>query len=199
MTARRKKKKRFKRALTVIFLLLFVFLILFVSGALTAVKDSINKMIYPLKHEKTILAACEEYDLDPAFVCAVIYTESKFREDAVSSAGALGLMQLMPETFEYLADKRGEATPEDTTYHETNIDYGTYYIRYLSDTYGFEDIYTTAAAYNAGPARVIRWLEDEKYSADGETLHTIPYSETENYIEKIKKAEDMYASLYFEE
>jgi len=194
----RKKKIMMIGIITVLSIILLT-VILISTGVIASIKKSINKKIYPLEHREIILTAAEEYNLDPAFVCAVIYTESKFREDATSSAGAMGLMQLMPETFEYLADKKGETVPKDIISPDININYGVFYLRYLKDTYSFADFYTTAAAYNAGPGAVTEWLKNEDYSKDGKTLHNIPYEETENYISKIKKAEQMYQSLYFDE
>ena len=195
---RRKKKKGCAFGLIVFFSLILATVILVSTGVISGIKKSIDKKFYPLKYREYILSAAEEYDFDPAFICAMIYTESKFKAGAESSAGAMGLMQLMPETFEYLADKRDMDTPKDITDPETNIDYGVYYLRYMTDTYGFEDLYTTAAAYNAGPSAVSEWLQNEEYSADGSTLSYIPFEETENYIDRIKKARDMYQTLYFD-
>ena len=199
MTAyKRKKKSPFFVGLMLFFALLGATVILISTGVMSSLKKSIDSKFYPFKYKEAVLEACEQYDMDPAFVCAVIHTESKFNANASSSAGAMGLMQLMPETFEYLAGKKGVDVPKDITDPQTNIDYGVFYLRYLIDTYGY-DVYTAAAAYNAGPGKVSQWLQNEKYSADGKTLHTIPYEETDNYIEKIKDTEQMYQSLYFEE
>ena len=200
MTAyKRKKKSPFFIGLVVFLVLIFTCLVLIFTGAMSGIKKSINSKFYPLKYKEAILSACNEYDLDPAFVCAVIHTESKFDANASSPAGAMGLMQLMPETFEYLAGKKGVDVPKDITDPQTNIDYGVFYLRYMIDTYGFTDVYTAAAAYNAGPGEVGEWLQNEEYSADGKTLHTIPFEETDKYIERIKDTQKMYQSLYFEE
>lgn len=196
---KRKKKSGFRIAVTVVLLLILATVILVSTGVISELKKNIDRKFYPLEHREAILKASEDYDMDPAFICAVIFTESKFREDVTSSAGAKGLMQLMPETFEYLAEKRGEEVPEDITDPEVNIDYGVYYLRYMTDTYGFKDLYTACAAYNAGPGAVTSWLKNKEYSKDGETLTLIPFEETENYIEKIKNAQEMYQSLYFDQ
>ncbi len=199
MTRRRRKKKSgFKAAIIVVFLLLLVTIFLISTGVISEIKKNIDRKFYPLEYKEAILKASDDYNMDPALICAVIFTESRFREDATSSVGARGLMQLMPETFEYLAKKRGDTPPEDITDPETNIDYGVYYLRYMTDTYGFEDLYTTCAAYNAGPGVVTSWLSNEEYSKDGKTLSVVPYEETENYIKKIKSAEIMYQTLYFD-
>ena len=195
---RRKKKRGCSTGLIVFFLLILATIVLVSTGVVSNIKKKIDMKFYPLKYKEAILTSCEEYDMDPAFICAVIHTESKFRANADSSAGARGLMQLMPETFEYLASKKGEDVPKDITDPQTNIDYGVFYYRYLIDTYGFTDIYTAAAAYNAGPGAVNKWLSDSNYSADGKTLDNIPFKETREYIERIKKAQDMYQNLYFQ-
>lgn len=198
-TRRRKKKSPFMTGIILFLSLLLISAVLLFTGVLSGLKNKINSAIYPLKFEEAVMEACEEYDMDPAFVCAVIHTESKFNANAASSAGAMGLMQLMPETFEYLAGKKGVDVPKDITDPQTNIDYGVFYLRYMIDTYGYTDVYTAAAAYNAGPGEVGEWLQNEEYSADGETLHTIPFEETSNYIERIKDTREMYQSLYFTE
>ena len=87
---------------------------------------------------------------------------------------------------------------EDITDPHINITYGVYYLYQLKNTYGFDDKYTCAAAYNAGPGAVGGWLKDDYYSEDGVTLKDIPFGETKEYVEKIKKAEEMYQTLYFD-
>lgn len=200
MTRKRKKKKHgCAKGFITVLLLLLVTVVLICTGVISNLRNHIEKQIYPLEYKQEILLASSTYDFSPEFICAVIHTESKFRADAQSSAGAMGLMQLMPETFMEIALRRGENRQEsDLLTPEINIDYGVYYLRYLMDTYGYEDIYTACAAYNAGLSNVNEWLKNEEYSYDGKTLHTIPYKETANYVSRIKTAQDMYRSLYFE-
>ena len=159
--------------------------------------EKAQQVVYPFGYKEEILEASEKYDLSPEFISAVIYTESKFNENAESSAGAKGLMQLLPSTFEWLRTLRGVSEDEelDIMDAKTNIDYGCYYISYLTKRYG--DPYTAMAAYNAGQTRVDEWLSDEEYSKDSKTLDKIPFAETSNYVEKIKTAEPRYKKLYF--
>jgi len=144
-----------------------------------------------------ILRYSEEHDLDPFFVKGVIQAESSFRSDAVSPVGASGLMQIMPTTAAWLAERMGisyeEASLFDPAY---NIRMGTYYLRHLLDLFGHPD--TALAAYNAGQTRVRYWLEQEQYSHDGETLHTIPYAETREYILRVNRYMERYRELYGE-
>lgn len=196
---RKKKKKGCSKGIFIFFLLVLTTVILVSTGVVSEIKKSIDRKFYPLEYKEHIINLCEEYDFDPAFICAVIHTESKFKADAESHAGAKGLMQLMPETFKEMAKRRGDTVnAEDITDPQTNITYGIYYLHQLKTTYGFTDKYTCAAAYNAGPGAVGRWLDNSEYSEDGTTLEDIPFGETKEYVEKIKKTESMYQSLYFD-
>ena len=156
----------------------------------------IKKMIYPIDFGEYIEIYSAEFNLPQELVCAVIYTESRFDKDAESAVGAKGLMQLMPDTFGWIAKKLGEENVEFKIFDpETNIKYGTYYLSYLYER--FENWETVVAAYNAGPNKVSEWLKDEKYSKDGQRLVKIPFSETENYVNRVLSAEKEYKDIYF--
>ena len=129
----------------------------------------------------TVLTAAASFDVSPAMILAVISTESDFKPDALSPVGAIGLMQLMPDTFAFLRDERlKEDIPDDAIWQrDVNIRYGTYYLSYLFDRFG--SWHTALAAYNAGEGRVTDWLADPLLS-DGITLFRIPFEETENYV-----------------
>ena len=115
-------------------------------------------------------------------ILAVIRTESNFRPNAVSDAGAKGLMQLMPQTFLWLCEELQEPhSMEKITDPETNVRFGTYYLSYLYEKFGSWRV--ALAAYNAGEGRVGEWLADPALTADG-TLRRIPYPETAAYVKK---------------
>lgn len=153
--------------------------------------------MYPLDYKETIVKYCDEYSVPYDLLCAIIRTESSFDTHAVSSAGAIGLMQLMPTTAQEIADRLGETFDEDKLYEpETNIKYGCFYIRYLYRNLG-ENWATACAAYNAGIGRVANWLKDTAYSDDGVSLKDIPIEETKNYVERINKFKIKYKELYF--
>ena len=198
MSKRRKKKKR-GCVVPVIITLVFVLLVaLFVfTDLFSQIRLSIEHQIYPLKYEKEILSAAEDNNIEPELLCAVIYAESKFNENATSSVGARGLMQIMPETFAWLTANSEKSYTADDLYDPlVNIEYGA---KYLGDLYAhFGDIYTACAAYNAGSGTVEQWLSDEEYSDDGVTLSYIPYGETSGYVENIKNYTLKYNELYFE-
>ena len=116
---------------------------------------------YPLKYEKEVNAASEKYGVDKALIYGVIKTESNFDPEAESNAGALGLMQLMPESFEWLQTFYKEDNDyqfEDLTDPALNIDYGVELLAILSDMYEVED--TMICAYNGGLGNVDQWLQD---------------------------------------
>ncbi|MBQ3081780.1 MAG: lytic transglycosylase domain-containing protein [Clostridia bacterium] len=157
----------------------------------------IGKTIYPLNHEELIRNYCDKYDIPYELLAAVIYTESGFDEKAVSRVGAVGLMQLMPSTAEEIAGRLGVEYNEDMlTDPETNIAYGSFYLRYLYRNLG-ENWDTACAAYNAGIGKVMGWLDNEEYSDDGVTLKSIPIDETRNYVQRVNKYKEKYKELYF--
>ena len=134
-------------------------------------------------------------DLNPALVAALIKAESGFDKNAKSDKGAVGLMQLMPETAEFIAGKVGYNGKINLKSPDCNIYLGTEYLAYLSEK--FEDETTVLCAYNAGEGRVSLWLSDEKYSSDGVTLYYIPFVETRKYVERINKYKSEFERYYF--
>ena len=104
-------------------------------------------------------------------------------------------MQIMPETFLWLQEKRGEHLPEESIFEaETAIDYGCYFYGMLMNQFGDEA--TAVAAYHAGASRVEDWLENPEYSDDGKTLKDIPYPSTKKYVERVMKTKNIYHNLY---
>ena len=151
---------------------------------------------YPVEYEEYVEAYAAEYGLPPSLLYAVIRTESDFNPEAVSSAGAVGLMQLTEDTFSWAQYRCGvEELPQEQRFDpETSIHYGSCVLALLEEMYGVRE--TALAAYNAGMGNVNRWLTDEAYSDDGRTLKEIPYPETRQYVEKVLKAQEMYRHLY---
>ena len=157
---------------------------------------SLLKTLYPLKYEDYVEVYAKENNLSPAFVYAVIKCESGFDKEAVSSVGATGLMQIMPDTFSWINMKLGEKNNYSmATDPETNIKYGCYLYGYLLSRYG--RVQEALAAYHAGIGNVDKWLDDPQYSSDGESLHTIPFPTTNKYVKKVMLTENIYEKLYF--
>lgn len=156
----------------------------------------LEKNAYPREYAEYVEVYAESYGVPEGLVYAVIRTESSFDSGAVSPVGAVGLMQLMPSTFEWLTDdKLFEHLESGMLYDpETNIKYGTYCLSFLYDRYG--DWELALAAYNGGLGNVDEWLEDDKY-ADGEgRLKRIPFKETRQFVARVTDAWEMYERLY---
>lgn len=194
--ARGKKRKVNKAVIIVPIVIILIFAVL-LGAVYFYFSNKLQNNQYPQKYGEYVEKASKEYDLDKSLIYAVIRTESKFNENAESRVGACGLMQIMPETFDWLMEKRGEKgkyTADDLYDPEVNIDYGCYLLRYFLDYYGNEQC--AVAAYNAG-FEVSNWLDDPNCSSDGMTLDVIPYPETSEYVEKVESAKDKYNELYF--
>lgn len=160
--------------------------------------DKIDRRTYPRNFSEYVEEYSYEYGIPEYVVYSVIKTESDFESGAVSDKGAVGLMQIMPDTFNWLTGMLSENLNSAMLYDpETNIKYGTYYLSYLYQRYGsWTEVY---AAYNAGPGSVDEWLEEESYTDKNGKLSKIPYKETEDYVKRLKKANDTYKRLYYEE
>ena len=137
----------------------------------------------------------DQMGVEEALVYAVMKAESGFNEDAVSGAGAVGLMQLMPSTAEFVCRMNGiDFDLSKLKEGEYNTKLGCLYLKYLMKRFQEEE--TAVAAYNAGEGIVGEWLKDEEYSADGSTLKRIPYPETAQYVKKVKKFRKNYRFFY---
>lgn len=152
---------------------------------------------YPLGYREAVERLAAERELDPALVYAVIRTESGFSPTARSSVDARGLMQLTPDTFQWVRYRLGEqgTAAEDILYDpEENIYYGCADLSLLLGEFDRED--TALAAYHAGRGSVNGWLTDSRYSQDGSSLTAIPYPDTNIYVKKVLSTRDLYHRLY---
>lgn len=153
--------------------------------------------MYPRSYASAVEAESKANGIDPNLVYAVIRQESRFNADAKSSAGAIGLMQLTPDTFEWLQKKEtGKAALSSTALYEpsVNIRYGCRFLGLLMKKYSVER--TALCAYNAGQGRVDKWLADATLSSDGKNLRSVPYAETSDYLRKVEENYDAYRKLY---
>lgn len=159
--------------------------------------DGIDRKSHPIKYSEYVERYSEAYGVPESVIYATILTESKFVSNAVSRVGAVGLMQMMPSTFSWLAEKQGESIDPGMLYDpETNIRYGTYYLAYLYSEFGLWE--TVYAAYNSGPNQVKKWQADTEYADKNGVLVHIPFKETAAYVKKVSKAAAIYEKLYFE-
>ncbi len=208
--AERKKRKHnkkmnnmFSKVLRLIVCMAIVSAVLVAAAfGMRTVHDNYVYSTYPLKYESYVDDASKRYGVDKYLIYGVIKTESNFDPDAVSHVGAQGLMQLMPDSFEwiqtyYTDEEYQKYTFEDLSDPAVNIDYGTHLLSILLDMYEVED--TAVCAYNAGVGNVNSWLEDKQYSDDGKHLKIVPFPETENYRHSVAQNKSCYTELYKEE
>ena len=147
--------------------------------------------LYPIKYKDEIKKYSSEYRIESELVASLINAESGFDENAISSKGAIGLMQIMPSTAEWVASLIGvEYKDEYLKNPDYNIMIGCYYLKYLKNK--FDDRIVILCAYNAGEGVVSSWLNDTNYSYDGKTLDNIPYKSTNVYVKKILSSIDIY-------
>jgi soluble lytic murein transglycosylase len=158
--------------------------------------DAVRELTLPLRHEDIIRQQAAAKRLDPSLVAAVIYTESRFR-DQTSHAGARGLMQITPDTARYIARLSGGTSFEqgDLATPQINISYGTYYLRYLLDRYGGNEV-LALAAYNGGEGNVDRWVAQAQTAERSLTAQAIPFAETRGYVREVLDARESYRRRY---
>jgi len=175
------------------FLLLgFIFIRLFTSPWLL-------QRFYPYPYQELISENSDIYQVDPYLVLAIIKTESRFFAGARSRVGAIGLMQIMPETGKWIAEKMRIAEfAADKLYEPRyNIPMGIWYVSYLYEIFDQNTI-KAVAAYNAGATKVKRWLQEGLWSGDIRDLKQIPYQETRKYVDQVLFNYQVYKYIYGE-
>ena len=161
------------------------------------VGGNIERAIYPRTYRAYVEYYADKYGLEYAQVYAIIKTESGFKPNALSGVGARGLMQITPDTFDWLQTKLREGvsyTADDLYTPRVNIRYGCKFLQILQDEY--TEQVTALSAYNAGMGTVNRWLSDPSISEDGVELNRIPYPETERYVSAVLRNYQTYRELY---
>ena len=164
--------------------------------ALPLFQKAVTEFNLPLQHEDIIRQQAAAKHLDPALIAAVIYAETKF-DARPSPAGAQGLMQILPQTAEFLAHRTGATTftTADLATPAVNIAYGSYYLRYLLQEYGGSRI-PALAAYNGGEANVSRWVAEAHARRHPLRIRDIPFPETRAYVQRVLKAQGEYRHTY---
>lgn len=186
--SRKVRRRRRLLALGTVAVLIGVF-----AGALVAsgtFDEALQELTLPLRHEDVIRQQADEKEVDAALIAAVIYSESRFR-DQTSSAGARGLMQITPEAADTIA-KNSEATTfelKDLADPEINIRYGTFLLRELLERYDGDEA-AALAAYNAGPGNADEW------GGAGLTVEDIEFPETRAYVEEVLEKKEEYRREY---
>ena len=148
------------------------------------------RLRYPLAYDSILRGHAENYRLEPELLAAVVYQESKFDPDARSDAGAVGLMQLQPDTARGIALRTGGSKfrVDDLTDPEINVRYGSWYLRHLLDKYDDERL--ALAAFNAGQGNVDSWRREGR---------EIAFAETRHYVERVQELKAIYRDAYASE
>ncbi len=199
-TAKRRGRRRRKTYHPLTYIAALLGLVALTVGLILALRggyDTLMRSTYELAYQETVMEACETYDVEPSLAYAIMRTESKFNERALSSADAMGLMQVTETALEWCqfrSDDFKDYTVDMLYDPEVNIRCGVYMLALLEEQ--FESEQAVIAAYNAGIGVVQEWLTDEAYSSDGVTLHTVPYAETRAYIERVQSAKAIYEEYY---
>lgn len=190
--------KRWLAASTLLTVALMLLLAILLGFALDGLWSLIERSQHPTDYEEIIARYSEEYNIPKDVIYAVIKVESDFDPDAESSAGAIGLMQMIPSTFEWLTgeDHLNEHLPSHMLRDpEVSIRYGTYYLAYLYRSFDYNWT-NTFAAYNGGEGNVRKWLKNPEYSDGQGNLTHIPFEETRSYVSKIENARKIYLEMF---
>ncbi|GIP15465.1 lytic transglycosylase [Paenibacillus montaniterrae] len=185
------KKKRMRRRLLLL-IIIGIVTVLFIQSTW------LSERLYPVKYQEIIAEKSNKYEVDPHLIAAVIRVESNFTTGRESPKGAIGLMQLMPTTAEWIVERtemRAISSEELKFNPELNIELGTWYLKHLMEQ--FEgDMIISIAAYNAGPGNVNKWLSEKTWDGQYDTADQIPFGETRNYVHKVIYYYNKYKEIY---
>lgn len=154
------------------------------------------KRYYPLKYKNTVEQMSQETGVSESLIYAVIHTESGFRPEVESHLGARGLMQLTEDTYEWVKFRKQDDSGDynDLFSPEKNIQYGVWLLSLLQEEFTAQT--NVLSAYHAGWGNVKKWLDDERYTPDGNIITNIPFRDTAHYVHKVERAQKIYQILY---
>ena len=177
----------------VIIVCLIIIVLIF---ALYRLQKIVLRKLFPLEYSEIVYKYSEENNVDPLLIFSIIKTESNFKRSVSSSSGAIGLMQLMPDTAIEVLNEIGDTyiVNEQLYNPEQNIKVGIKYYCFLNKKYGNMEL--ALASYNAGIGNVDKWIKDGIIKEDGSNIENIPYKETNNYVRKILRNYRIYKYLY---
>ncbi|GAB7388601.1 lytic transglycosylase domain-containing protein [Bacillaceae bacterium] len=188
----KKWNKQKKKKLGLFLLLLFLFIFLNSSF--------FWKLMYPVSYKKEVMQAAAKYRVDPFLILAIIQIESNFTSDRISHKGAVGMMQIMPDTAEWIIEQAGFSplVIHDLDEPRINIEIGSWYLSFLEKQFD-RNVVAVIAAYNAGPGKVLRWLREDVWDGSYQNLQQIPYGETRHYVQRVLYYYDKYQEIYRDE
>ncbi|MBB3109579.1 soluble lytic murein transglycosylase [Paenibacillus phyllosphaerae] len=184
-------KHRLRRRILALFVLAFLIVLFFKS-------DWLGRWMYPLHYEKDIRVSAQNYGLEPHLIAAIARVETNFSPNKVSKKGAIGIMQVMPDTADWIVERGGfDGITKDKLANraDVGIELGAWYLDSLHDQFN-DNRYAAIAAYNAGPGNVKRWLSDGTWDGSEQTLDRIPYGETRHYVQRVIYYYNKYKKLY---
>ncbi len=193
-TPRRRAIRRRRRALAALGVLAAIVIGVIVASPLA--QKAIDELTLPLQYSSIIRTQAADKHLPPDLIAAVIYAETKF-DARTSPTGAEGLMQIEPQTAEFLARRSGATNfhTSDLGTPAVNIAYGTYYLRYLLNEY-HGSLVAALAAYNGGETNVDHWIVRFGGGASGLRIDDIPFPETRAYVQRVLQAQQDYRHTY---
>ncbi|WP_249226582.1 lytic transglycosylase domain-containing protein [Alicyclobacillus mengziensis] len=184
-----------------------VSVVLLVAVIILVTSNTFWRWMYPIGYQSLIQQSAHVNQLDPLLVASVIRVESQFHQKDVSHAGAIGLMQLMPDTAQWVADqmteegtklvgeRAGQTNTGDLASPQLNIQLGSWYIRYLMQQFNGNEV-AAIAAYNGGPKRVHEWLATGTWNGQLQTISAIPVGETRHFVDRVFYNYDLYKRIY---
>ncbi len=185
-------RKRLKRKRVILPLVLIVLAALFVQS------DWLGRWIYPISFTEEIKQSATKYQLDPLLIAAIIRVESNYKLDAVSPKGAVGIMQIMPDTASWIL-KQGEfeslSVKKAGNEAHAGITLGSWYVKELNRQFD-GNLIVSLAAYNAGPGKVRQWLDKGVWDGEESTIRDIPYGETRHYVQRVMYYYKKYQKIY---
>ena len=196
--ARVQEERRVQRRMVTCFCVaLFIFIVSLSAYFVLQFEPVQRKYFYVYPYHETVMKYAEIYQVDSNLTAAVIKSESKFKHEAQSHRGAVGLMQLMPETAEWIAKQLDDTDYSIEGMHEPdrNIRYGTWYLSSLEREFHGNDI-LALAAYNAGRGNVHDWMKENNWSDNFKDIDAIPYKETRDYVRQVIGDQKKYRELY---
>lgn len=178
----------------------FILLLLLVIVIISFNSKWVWQIMYPVKYEKEVNQSAISYNLDPYLILAIIQVETGFKKDVVSKKGAIGLMQLMPDTATWIVDhgKFPDYLLNNLTVPKVNIILGSWYLAYIIEKYEGNTI-ASIAAYNAGPGNVDKWLKNGIWDGTEQSLEQIPFGETRHYLQRVIYFYNHYQWIYEDE
>jgi soluble lytic murein transglycosylase len=185
--------RRLQRKRWFALIMLVLVLILFYKS------DWLGRLMYPIRYKQEIKAVSANVGMDPYLVAAVIRVESNYKPDLESHKGAVGIMQVMPDTAQWMMEREGfrQYTLADLQDPKVNIKVGTAYLHYLLHQFDQNDV-IAVASYNAGQGNVNKWLSNQIWDGKLSSIDQIPFWETRKYVSKVMYYYKKYKEIYGE-